>query len=68
VANTEAEPKLKSESTLERQPAADGTPGAEPEAKADVAALLNATLGEILVAGLVNDTEDAGRLIAQGII
>jgi H+-transporting ATPase len=61
-AKAEAEPK--SDAKPERQPAVK----AKPEAEADVAALLNTTLGEILVAGLVKDTEDAGRLIAQGII
>jgi H+-transporting ATPase len=67
-AKTEGE--RKPEGKPEPQPAADAKPEAEPkpEAKADVAALLNTTLGEILVAGLVKDTEDAGRLIAQGII
>ena len=56
----------------EPQPAAETKVKPEtepkPEAKADVAALLNTTLGEILVAGLINDKEDAGRLIARGII
>jgi H+-transporting ATPase len=67
-ANAEAEPEP--EAKPEPQPTAEAKPEAEPkpEAKADVAALLNTTLGEILVAGLVKDTEDAGRLIAQGII
>ena len=67
-ANAEAEPKP--EPKPEPQPAAEAKPEAEPkpEAKADVAALLNTTLGEILVAGLVKDPEDAGRLIAQGIM
>ncbi|MGA3398938.1 MAG: HAD-IC family P-type ATPase, partial [Acetobacteraceae bacterium] len=59
-AKPEAEAKPESEAKLKAEP--------KPEAKADVAALLNTTLGEILVAGLVKDTEDAGRLIAQGII
>jgi len=75
-AKPEAEPKPKAEAEPkpeakpEPQPAAEAKPEAEPkpEVKADVAALLNTTLGEILVAGLVKDTEDAGRLIAQGII
>ena len=68
----EAKSTPKPEAKPDPQPAADAKPEAEaepkPEAKADVAALLNTTLGEILVAGLVKDTEDAGRLIAQGII
>jgi ribonuclease E len=71
-AKAEAEPKP--EVKPEPQPAAEAKPEAKPEAepkpeaKADVAVLLNTTLGEILVAGLVKDPEDAGRLIAQGII
>ena len=73
-AASEAEAKPEAETKPEAKPdtqtAAEGKPEAEPEpeAKADVAALLNTTLGEILVAGLVKGTEDAGRLIAQGII
>jgi H+-transporting ATPase len=60
----EAEPKP--EAKPELQPAVEAEP--KPEAKADVAALLNTTFGEILVAGLIKDPEDGGRLIAQGII
>jgi H+-transporting ATPase len=67
-AKAEADPKP--EAKPEPQPAAEAKPEAEPkpEAKADVATLLNTTFGEILVAGLLKDPEDAGRLIAQGII
>ena len=39
----------------------------EPETQAGVAALLNRTLGDLLVAGLVKDPEDAGRMIAAAI-
>jgi H+-transporting ATPase len=71
-AKAKPEPESNPEAKPEPQPAAEAKPGAEaepkPEAKADVAALLNTTFGEILVAGLVKDPEDAGRLIAQGII
>ena len=69
-AKTEAEVEPKPEAKPDREPAAEAQPEAEPksEAKPDVAALLNTTFGEILVAGLVKDPEDAGRLIAQGII
>jgi H+-transporting ATPase len=70
--NPKAKPEPNPEAKPESQPAAEAKPGTEaepkPEAKADVAALLNTTFGEILVAGLVKDPEDAGRLIAQGII
>ena len=67
-----AEDETKPEAKPEPQPAAEAKPETEaepkPEAKADVAALLNTTFGEILMAGLVKDPEDAGRLIAKGII
>ena len=39
----------------------------KPDAKADVATLLNTSLGDLLVAGLVKDPEDAGRVIAAAI-
>ena len=39
----------------------------KPEAKAGVAALLNTSLGDLLLAGLVRDPEDAGRIIAAAI-
>ena len=38
-----------------------------PETGIDVAKLLDTSLGELLVAGLVKDPEDAGRLIAAAI-
>jgi H+-transporting ATPase len=38
-----------------------------PETNTDVATLLNRTLGDILVAGVIKDPEDAGRLIAAAI-
>ena len=67
-----AEDETKPEAKPEPQPAAEAKPETEaepkPEAKPDVAALLNTTFGEILMAGLVKDPEDAGRLIAKGII
>ena len=40
----------------------------KPEAKAGVATLLNTSLGDLLVAGLVKDPEDAGRIIAAAIV
>jgi H+-transporting ATPase len=76
------EPKARPEPQAEPKSAAKDEPGSKakdeaiPEAKdetrpvsgADVAALLNTPLGDVLVAGLLKDPEDAGRLIAQGII
>jgi H+-transporting ATPase len=73
-AETEPKPEAKPEAKAETEPKPEAEPEAKaeaepkPEAKPDAAALLNTTFGEILVAGLVKDPEDAGRLIAQGII
>ncbi len=39
----------------------------QPESNAAVAALLNTSLGELLVAGIAKDPEDAGRIIAAAI-
>jgi hypothetical protein len=39
----------------------------KPEAKADVANVLNTSLGDLLVAGLVRNPEDAGRFIAAAL-
>jgi H+-transporting ATPase len=73
-AETEPKPEAKPEAKAETEPKPEAEPEAKaeaepkPEAKPDAAALLNTTFGEILVAGLVKDPEDAGRIIAQGII
>jgi H+-transporting ATPase len=63
---TNAEPKAddaKSEPQSETHPKAT-----QPRDKIDVATLLNRSLGELLVAGLEKDPEDAGRIIAAAII
>jgi hypothetical protein len=39
----------------------------KPEAKADLASVLNTSLGDLLVAGLVRNPEDAGRFIAAAL-
>src|SRR6185437_15714935 len=39
----------------------------KPQTQADVANLLNTTLGDLLVAGLIKDPEDAGRIIASAL-
>ena len=69
-AKVEAKPEVnpKPRPAAEAKPEADPEAEPKPEAKPDVAVLLHTTLGEILVAGLVKDPEDAGRIIAQGII
>jgi ribonuclease E len=64
---SESNPEAKAEPRPEAK--AEATPGTEPkpEAKAGVVALLNSSLGDLLVAGLVKDPEDAGRIIAAAI-
>ncbi|MGA8400293.1 MAG: HAD-IC family P-type ATPase, partial [Stellaceae bacterium] len=61
----------KPEADPARKPDADGAPHPEaevqPEAHTDGSALLDRTLGDILLAGLVKDPEDAGRIIAAAV-
>jgi H+-transporting ATPase len=68
---SEAKTALKPEAKATPQPEAKAEPKPEtepkPEAKAGVAALLNTSLGDLLVAGLLKDPEDAGRIIAAAI-
>ena len=52
-------------SKAESKPEADSEP--KSGANTDSASLLNTTLGDILLAGLVKDPEDAGRMIAAAI-
>jgi H+-transporting ATPase len=78
-AEPETKPEPKLEAKPETAPEAKTAPPAEakveakpeaqpkPPAHAGVAALLNTSLGDILVAGLVKDPEDAGRVIAAAI-
>jgi H+-transporting ATPase len=53
-------------------PKVEATPGsaAEPDHEINTRAktLMNTTLGDILVAGILKDPEDAGRIIADGIV
>ena len=62
---TEAEAEPKAETKAAPRPEAK----AEPKSEADTggAALLETSLGDLLVAGLVKDPEDAGRVIAAAI-
>jgi len=61
---SDARPEVRAEPT----PEAKSAPQPErPGAKPDSASVLNKTLGDILVAGLLEDPEDAGRLIAAAI-
>ena len=74
---TKAEPKpdAKPEATPEAKTApqpdakVEAKPEAEPkpDAKGELTTLLNTSLGDLLVAGLVKDPEDAGRVIAAAI-
>ena len=71
----ETKPDAKPEATPEAKtaPRPDAKVEAKPEAEqkppgsAGVTALLNTSLGDLLVAGLVKDPEDAGRIIAAAI-
>jgi H+-transporting ATPase len=77
----EAQPAPNSQAGPEQPAKAEQSSGAKPEPEAtsqapdkstpetstDVAKLLDTSLGELLVAGLVKDPEDAGRLIAAAI-
>ena len=75
-ANAKADPKAEPEAKAAPEPEARTEPTAEPKAKAEpepvassgIAALLKTPLGDVLVAGLLKDPQEAGRLIAQGIM
>jgi H+-transporting ATPase len=64
-------PKLEATAEPAPEPKSAPKPGVkaepEPNAKPDSASVLNKTLGDILVAGMAKDPEDAGRLIAAAI-
>ena len=66
---SESKPEAKAKPRPEAKDEPQRKPEAEPklEARAGVAALLNSSLGDLLVAGLVKDPEDAGRMIAAAI-
>jgi len=70
-AKTEAKPVAKAvpqpEAKTEPKPKPKPETEPKPEAKAGVATLLNTSLGDLLLAGLVKDPEDAGRIIAAAI-
>ena len=68
---SEAEPGPDAIAKLEPASKAEPKPQVESETKAgantDSGSLLNTTLGDVLLAGLVKDPEDAGRMIAAAI-
>jgi H+-transporting ATPase len=74
-AKTEAAPEAKPEAAPDAKAApppeteVEDKPEAAPKqpASVGVSALLNTSLGDLLVAGLVKDPEDAGRIIAAAI-
>ena len=73
--------KVEPQATVKAEPPSGAKPGLTPKAKAtsepaaepdhDIATgaktLMNTTLGDILVAGILKDPEDTGRIIADGI-
>jgi plasma-membrane proton-efflux P-type ATPase len=48
-------------------PPAQVKAGPEPDDNTDVAKLMNTTLGDVLLAGVLKDPQDAGRIIAEAI-
>ncbi len=60
-----ADSKPDAKTTAKPEPAPEAQ--AKPQADTDVAALLDMSLGDLLVAGLIKDPEDAGRVIAAAI-
>ena len=67
--DAKAGPKLETKAAPQPEANVEPKPGTEPkpEAKAGVATLLDTSLGDLLLAGLVKDPEDAGRIIAAAI-
>jgi hypothetical protein len=62
-AEPEAKAGAKPEAKVESKPEAE----LKPQSNASTATLLNTSLGDLLVAGLIKDPEDAGRIIAAAI-
>jgi H+-transporting ATPase len=73
--NVEPESPVKAEASanVDQQPEAKAAPqpesqaGFDPQASAGVTKLINTTLGDILLAGVLKDPESAGRIIAEAI-
>jgi H+-transporting ATPase len=65
----DTKPDAKPDPASEPKAAAHATPGADakPVSETNAMKLLNTPLGEILIAGLLKDPEDAGRIIAAGL-
>jgi H+-transporting ATPase len=63
----EDKPKAEPKPEAKAAPKPDAKAEPKPAANTDSTSLLNTTLGDLLVAGLVKDPEDAGRIIAAAI-
>jgi H+-transporting ATPase len=61
---TNAEPRLEAKVAPETEVKSAPT----PETKADIETLLNTTLGDVLLAGVLKHPEDAGHIIAEAIV
>jgi H+-transporting ATPase len=66
-AKVEPKPEAKAEPKPDAKARAKPEAEPKPQANTGVAALLNTSLGDLLVAGLVKDPEDGGRIIAAAI-
>ena len=62
-----AKPDTKATAKPEFEPTPEAQATPKPQADIDVAALLDRSLGDLLVAGLIKDPADAGRIIAAAI-
>ena len=67
--DAEAGPKLEAKAAPQPEAKAEPKPETEPkpQAQTGVATLLDMSLGDLLLAGLIKDPEDAGRIIAAAI-
>lgn len=61
----DSKPQAKAEPSAENKPVPKPKP--EPGIKTDTASLLDKTLGEVLLAGMAKDPQDAGRIIAAAL-
>jgi hypothetical protein len=62
----EANPELVPEAKV--APTADANAAPKPDDNTDVAKLMNTTLGDVLLAGVLKDPQSPGRIIAEAII
>jgi phosphoserine phosphatase len=71
AAETKAEPQPEAKATPQPDataaPVAEAKAGPEPDDNIDVAKLMNTTLGDVLLAGVLKDPQGAGRIIAEAI-